>query len=298
MTERAGLLTAAVAAAAFALQAVFATSAYRAGMTPLTVLVLCDSLAAAAFWTIAGVRGSPRPARRVLLAGLALGFGPFALETWAFFVSLQRMGAALATLLLYTAPAIVALAGIVSGRDRASVRRLGALAVSWGGTALVLTGGGALRSDAGGIALALTAACGYAAMLLCVERLLDRVDAFVLAALVFSGAAATLAIAGLAGGRLSLDFAPVGWLYLALLVVVSTILAETALLIALRHVGAGMASIVFLLEPVIVAALGWALFGQRLSFRQMAGGALVLGAIVLLTSRREAEAVALPTQNA
>lgn len=285
VSHRNGTLLALAAAIGFALQAIFATYAYETGMDPITLLVLRFILSAGAFWAIIAVRRPEVPAARFLLGGLALGLVPFALESASFFLSLQYIDAGLAELLFYLSPVIVVAVAILRRRESPSPRRLGALGIALGGIVLVLAGGAALHPDPVGIGLALLAAFGYAAFVLGADHLLDHLDPFLLAALVFTGAAISLTAFGTADSRISLDFAAAGWIQVALLVIVSTIVAETAFLVAMRQVGAGTASILSLLEPVVVAGLAWILFAERLAPLQLVGGALVLGAIVLLAPR-------------
>lgn len=285
ISHRHGTLLALAAAVGFALQAIFATYAYETGMDPITLLVLRFILSAGAFWVIIAVRRPERPATRFVAGALALGLVPFALESASFFLSLQHIDAGLAELLFYLSPVIVVAVAILRRRESPSPRRLSALGIALGGIALVLAGGAALRPDPVGIGLALLAAFGYAAFVLGADHLLDHLDPFLLAALVFTGAAISLTAFGAADARISLHFAAAGWIQVALLVIVSTIVAETAFLVAMRQVGAGTASILSLLEPVVVAGLAWILFSQHLAPLQLLGGAFVLAAIVLLAPR-------------
>jgi drug/metabolite transporter (DMT)-like permease len=51
----------------------------------------------------------------------------------------------------------------------------------------------------------------------------------------------------------------------------------------LRHLPAGVASIVATLEPVMAALLAFLVLGERLQPPQLLGGAMVVGAVMLLT---------------
>ena len=53
----------------------------------------------------------------------------------------------------------------------------------------------------------------------------------------------------------------------------------------MRAVGPATASIVSTVEPVVTVGLAMALFGESLGPSQLAGGALVLGAVVVLQLR-------------
>jgi drug/metabolite transporter (DMT)-like permease len=101
-------------------------------------------------------------------------------------------------------------------------------------------------------------------------------------ALVTTGAAATFLVAGGVSGSLSYGGDGLGWILAIALV--STVLPVVAFMLGLRSVGAATASIVSTFEPVVTVALAVALFGEGLGPVQAFGGALVLGAVVVLQS--------------
>ena len=59
----------------------------------------------------------------------------------------------------------------------------------------------------------------------------------------------------------------------------------SAFLAGVVRVGPATASIVSTVEPVVTVATAMAVFGERLGPLQMAGGAFVLGAVVLLQAK-------------
>ena len=78
---------------------------------------------------------------------------------------------------------------------------------------------------------------------------------------------------------------------LALLLVlglVCTALAHTLFIASLREVTARTASVVAALEPVYGIALAFVLLGERPGVRVLTGGALIVGAALVATARREA----------
>ena len=76
----------------------------------------------------------------------------------SYFAALDRLDASLFSLLLYTFPAIVAVAAVVLGRERASRRTAIALLLASAGIVLVLAGAASGALDPLGTALGLTAA--------------------------------------------------------------------------------------------------------------------------------------------
>jgi drug/metabolite transporter (DMT)-like permease len=69
-------------------------------------------------------------------------------------------------------------------------------------------------------------------------------------------------------------------------VVIGTLLPFICMVTALRHIPAPRAAIVATLEPVLAAVFAWVLLGEELAPVQLAGGALVLGAVVWVQSHR------------
>jgi drug/metabolite transporter (DMT)-like permease len=275
-----------LSAVGFGLMAIFAKEAYRNGVSVTTLLALRFAIAACAFWAIVAARRPLSiPARGALVSGLALGAVGYAGEAGAFFAALTRLDASLTSLLLYTYPAIVFAAAVALRRERADRRRISALALATGGAALVLVGGGTGALDPLGVALALGAAVSYSAYVLLADRVLERLDPFVLSALISTGAATSFAAVGAASGSLDLHLAPAAWAWIGALAVVSTVVAISAFLVGLPKVGPATASIVSTIEPVVTVGLAMAFFGERLAGVQVAGGALVLIAVILLAAK-------------
>jgi len=287
---RSGVALALASSAGFALQAIWAMYAYEAGVNAVTLLAMRFIVASAIFGLIVAVRraraGIAFPGWRLAAFAVGLGLVPFAIESCSFFLSLNHIDAGFAELLFYVYPAIVVAFGVATRRAPADRRKMGALAVALGGIALVLLGGASVHPDPTGIALALTAAVAYAVFVLATEGVLGRMDPFLFAGLLFTGAGISLTSFGAASGQLHVDLSAAGWLQVGLLATVSTVGAETAFLVALRRIGSGTASILSSFEPLVAAALAWVLFGQALTPVQVGGGALVLLAIVLLAPRR------------
>jgi DME family drug/metabolite transporter len=82
---------------------------------------------------------------------------------------------------------------------------------------------------------------------------------------------------------------PLGWLLVIYLGVVPSALAYVMLQRGLREVAATAASVLTLVEPLTAAILAWLLFGERLTPFGFVGGALLLGAILLLSRRTVGE---------
>ncbi len=204
-----------LSACAFGAMAIFAKEAYATGATVVTLLSIRFLLAAALFWVIVAVRGAQLPSRRVILASLGLGAAGYAAQAGLFFGALTHIDASLTSLLLYLYPMLVFLGAVALRREHVTGRRVGALALASVGAALVLMSGSLGALDGVGVAMALGAAVVYAAYILVADRLIGTIDAFLMAALVTTGAAASTLVAGLGSGSLDLRFAAAGWGWIA-----------------------------------------------------------------------------------
>ena len=286
----AGTLFCLASGAAFGAMAVFGKLAYDNGATVGTLLAVRFSLAAALFWVLVPLRELRALGARDVRAGLALGACGYALQAGCYFVALGRIEASLLALLLYTFPALVAAAAVALGRERFGSRHVIAVFLATGGLTLAIAGAGTGALDPWGVALGLGAAVVYSVYILVSDGIAARVQPRVLAALVCTGAAGTLAVGSALLGELRLgDLTGAGWAWMACLAVVSTVAAITLFFAGLERVGPTSAAILSTVEPLVTVALAFVVFGERLGTIQLLGGMLVLAAVVpaTLASRRQ-----------
>ena len=265
--------------------AIFAKEAYATGASVVTLLSIRFLLAAALFWVIVAARGAQLPSRRVIIISLGLGAIGYAAQAGLFFGALTRIDASLTSLLLYLYPVLVFAGAVAMGRERVTARRIGALALASLGAALVLLSGSLGALDGAGVAMALGAAVVYATYILVADRIVGAVDAFMMAALVTTGAAASTLAVGAGSGSIDLSFGAAGWGWIAAMALGSTVLGVSAFFVGLREVGPATASIVSTAEPVVTVALATVIYSEALGAGQLAGGVLVLGAVVILQLR-------------
>jgi drug/metabolite transporter (DMT)-like permease len=219
----------------------------------------------------------------VVLAALALGAIGYAAQAGLFFSALRHIDASLTSLLLYTYPALVFCGAVALRGERVTRPKALALLLASAGAALVLLGGGTGGLEATGVALALGAGATYALYILVAEGIVARVDAFELGALVTTGAAATFLLAGAVGG--ALRFPAAGWLWIAAIAVLSTVVPIVTFMLGMERVGAATASILSTVEPVVTVGLAVAIYGDALGPLQILGGGLVLAAVLALQAR-------------
>ena len=291
----AGVALCLVSACGFGLMAIFAKQAYAAGLGMTALLAARFVLAACLLWALVAVRARraagaggaarahPRPARRVVVATLALGAIGYAAEAGLFFSALRHIDASLTSLLLYTYPALVFCGAVALRREHLTAWKALPLALASAGAALVLLGGGSGGLEATGVLLALGAGVSYAIYILVAEDVVRRIDPILLGAFVATGAAVTFLLAGVIGG--ALQFTAAGWLWIAVIATLSTVLPIVTFTLGMERVGASTASIVSTVEPVVTVSLAVMLYGDTLGPLQGLGGALVLAAVIALQTR-------------
>lgn len=279
-SEQQGVALCLTSALGFGTTAILAKLAYDADFSVLPLLALRFTFSGALLFLLIGHR---RPVRRTLLAGFALGFCVISVQAGLLFAAFSRIDASLAVVLHYSYPALVVAAALLLGREALSGRRLGALGLALAGVVLVLAAAGIGSVDALGVACALGSAVSYSAYVLLADGMVAGCDPFLLAALISAGAGlAFTAVVPLSGSEL--EVAPLGWLWLAALVLTATVLPLVAFLGGLSRIGPSSASILSTLEPVTTVALAFVIFGERLSAVQLVGATLVLGAVLVLAS--------------
>ena len=227
----------------------------------------------------------PRVARGRALPILGLGAIGYAGQSSLFYLSLQRGTAATSILLFYAYPALVCVIGWLALRERPPTRRTAcALVLSAAGTANVALATGPLAISALGVACALGSALVFALYLLAGQRLGGGVDAMTTAALVAAGAALSCATQGVLGHDLSAPAHDGARLLVAY--GVFTAAAFTLTFAALARLGARHTSVVMTLEAVFAVGLATLLLGEALGPAQIAGGACVLAATVVVARTR------------
>jgi drug/metabolite transporter (DMT)-like permease len=279
-----GTILCLASASAFGAMGVFGRLAYDDGATVGTLLAVRFVLAAVLCWALALAHGRlGKLDRRDVLVALALGAIGYATQAGGYFAALERIDPSLLALLVYTFPAIVAVAAVALGRERMERRRLVALVVVSAGLALVVAAAGIGERDPLGTALGLATAVVYSAYILASEGIAGRMAPRVLSALVCTGAAASLTTGSLVLGELRPgELAVAGWGWLACLAIVSTVVAISLFFAGLRRVGPTTASILSTVEPVVTVVLAMLVFGEVPAAAQVLGGGLVLGGVLVL----------------
>jgi drug/metabolite transporter (DMT)-like permease len=306
----AGIALVVVSAAGYGSGSVLAAPIYDTGLDWLALVQWRFLIGAALGWLWVALsserRGAVRrmPWRQVAVA-LALG-ALFTGNAGTYYAGLETVPAALAGVLVYTYPVIVAVLSLRFATRLPGRRPWVALGLAVAGTTLAL--GGIDVSTAppiSGLLLVWASAFIYSVWIILSARLSgerqDRLgsdapaaaepvgDAAVTTTVMMTATAGVYAAAGLAVGR-PMDPRSVpaeAWPLLAAVGLVASFLAIQTFYAGARRIGAARAALVSTVEPLIIVVLAWLVLSQTLAPIQLVGAALILtGVIVAQTSPR------------
>ena len=284
-----GYLLIFLAAVLWGLIGVFSKGILGAGVGPLELAFWRALLAGSLFVLQAGLtRQLKVTQRRDLLAFAAFSLVGITLFYASYTLAVQYGGVSLASVLLYSAPAFVAVAAWFFLREALTPRKLGLLALTLTGVVLVSQGGGTgITVSAPALLWGLAAALSYSSYYIFGKWALSRYSPVTINAFVMP-----LGALGLLPFVTFAPKSPAVWGLLALLAVLSTYAAYSLYYAGLKQVEASRAVLVASIEPVVAALLGASLFGERLGVWGLLGGALILGAAVTASLPARAPAVA------
>lgn len=238
-----------------------------------------------------------RPAARSIGVGLLCGASS-AVSQLCYFAALGELGIGPATLVaLGLGPLLVALGEATFLGRRPSRRLLAVVAASVAGMVLLVGGAGTTAPHGGnvlaGVLLASGAAATYAAVVLVASGASRALGAGGLNLLVFLGGALSLApVVAVSGLAVPSDAGAIA--LTAYLGLFASALAYGLYFLAARTLKSTVISVFALLEPLTASVLAWIVFGQELSALGIAGGALLLGGVLVLSRQDDLVAEAAP----
>lgn len=223
--------------------------------------------------------------------GFFLVFGSvfMALMQLSYFMAISKIQVAAAILVQYLAPVIVAVFSMIFWHERVTAKKVTALILSIAGCYLVVGGYSLelLSVNREGIIWALLSAIAFASTTLLGEKGMQRHDPWtsLTYALLFS--ALTLNVLQKPLIILSESYSIKQWASIMYIVVFGTLIPFGLYLVGVNYIRSTRTIITATLEPIAAAFMAFFLLGESLSVLQMAGGASVIAAIILLQWERE-----------
>jgi drug/metabolite transporter (DMT)-like permease len=284
----AGLTLAIIGSVLFSAKAVIVKLAYRYGVDAATLLALRMAFSLPFFivalaWSLHGAQPLSRTDHmRLIFIGL---LGYYA-ASYLDFLGLQYVTAALERLILYLSPTLVVVLSALVLRMHFGRYEWGALALCYGGIVLVfwhdvsLEGGQVLL----GSGLVFASAVCYAIYLIMSGELVRRLGAIRLTAYAMCVSSFAVFAQFAVLNPISALRQPQAVYGLSLLnALLCTVLPVFATMLAVERIGAGRASMASMIGPVSTIALAYLFLDERISIWQLAGTALVLTGIYVLT---------------
>ncbi|MFC4544461.1 DMT family transporter [Halosolutus amylolyticus] len=285
--EATGIAYVLVAATGFGTVGIFGTIASDVGLSIPTVLGFRFATATLVLWALLALRGRASLLRgRTLGWAVLLGVCGYGAMSGFYFWALEYMTAGLVAIVLYTFPAFVVGATLVTNPGRISRSLVVALALALGGVVLIV-GADPAGADPRGVLIMLGSALAYAGYVMGSERVLESADPEVLTAYVLPAAGTVFGLYGIATGAVTLPAATAttAWGVLLGLGVVGTVGPILALYAGLRRIGASRASVVSTAEPAVAVVLGAVVLAEPITASTVAGGALVLTGVIWIHRR-------------
>ncbi len=211
----------------------------------------------------------------LVLAGLA-----FSVDVGSFHLAIFGTKVANATFIGNVAPILTVIGGALFFAEHPPWRVWLALAVALVG-AWVMAGMAAPAAVGAGDAFALLAACAYAGYLLIIKRLRNTLDAPTATLWSAAVSAIALTVAALMRGETMIPSTLVGWAAVVLLGFGSHAMGQGLTSLAIGRTPVGVVALVLLAQPPFSALLAWGVLGEAMTALQMAGGAIILAAVLM-----------------
>lgn len=271
-----------LAASLWAFLGPFAKIAFREGVSPMEVAFWRAVLAWGFFGAHAVLRRQVRVALRDVPALVAFGVTGVAMFYGIYQLAVERGGAALAAVLLYTAPAWVTVLSRLLYAEAVTLAKLGALFLTLAGVAGISIGAGGdlgpgFQIDAPAVLLGLAAGLCYSMYYIFGRHFSGRYTSPNLFLYMLPIGAVCL----YPWVRFS-DKSPAAWAALVLIAMFCTYGAYYCYYLGIKHLEISRASIAATLEPVVAAVVAYFWWGEIFTPIGYAGSALILIAVLLV----------------
>ena len=274
-----GVILIVISAASFGTLAIFGRYAYAAGLDIFTLLFLRFTFSALLMAVLLIFRRESLPRGGTLGRLVGMGALGYVGQSFSYLTAIKYASAGLVALLLYLYPTIVAVLSTIFLKEKINRVKIIALGLATLGAALTANPQGGQWT---GILLALSAAAIYSVYIIVGTGVMQQVSAVQSSTVIFTAA-------GIVYGALTAINGPhwpvtsAGWLALAAVTLIATVIPVATFLAGLKRIGPTDASMLSTLEPVVTVLLAALLFGEALPPVTLLGGGLILAAVLLLT---------------
>lgn len=279
MKRLTGIILIAISAASFGTLAIFGRYAYAENIDTFTLLFLRFGFSASFMTIMLILRKEPFPRGRILAQLIGMGGIGYAGQSFLYLTAIKFASAGLVALLLYLYPFFVAILSMIFLKEKLTRTKAIALVIALCGTALTV---GPVSGQIIGAVMAIVAALGYSIYIIIGANVMKHVSPFQSSTVIFTSASVVYGILTFSNG-IHLPQTNFGWMVIAGIVIVSTIIPVTTFLAGLERIGPTNAAMLSTVEPIVTVLLATWLFGDQLLPIVLIGGGLILMAVVLLT---------------
>jgi drug/metabolite transporter (DMT)-like permease len=285
-----GLALAIAGSVLFSGKAIVVKLAYRHGVDATTLIAL-RMIFSAPFFALTYLwvsRGRPPLTRADHGKLVVIGLLGYYAASYLDFLGLKFISAGLERLILYLNPTLVLLISVLVLGRRLARPDLVALALAYAGIALVFwhdvnfEGSGTVL----GAALVFASAACYAVYLVMSGELVGRVGALRLTSYAMLVSTAAVLVQFVLLNPLTALAQPPPVLWLSVFnAFFCTVLPVFATMLAIERIGAGSTALAAMVGPVATIALAYLFLGETVSLWQLAGTALVLAGVYVLSRK-------------
>jgi drug/metabolite transporter (DMT)-like permease len=259
-------------------------------LRPIDPLILSQSRATFSFIVLLAALVLFRGWRRLLIPAAdfgrmsVLGILGVAASNYLYYLAIQRTNVATAIILQYTAPVWVLLYTVARGLQKATLQRVGAVALAVTGITLVIGifGSGGFRLDSIGVMAALGAAFSFAFYNVGGHRILARYDRWTVLLFVIFSASIFWMIVNPPWKVTAAHYSAEQWLFLLVFSLISVLGPFSLYFAGLQHLEPTSAIVVSCLEPVFSIVIAAVALGEVMRPLQTVGIVLVLVAILVV----------------
>ena len=231
-----------------------------------------------------GGRSALSLARKEVWRCFLLGIVGMSMANFFYYVAIAKTTVATAIILFYTAPVWVLVYLLARGRQRATLRRVGAVAAAVVGCGLAIGIGGPahLRLNALGLASGLMGACAFAFYNIYGHSVLAKNERWRVLVYAFLGATLFWLIVDPPWKIAAAHYSAAQWGFMATFAVVSILLPFSFYFAGLQYLDATRAVVTSCLQPVFAILFAAAFISESLHGLQVVGIAIVLAASVAI----------------
>lgn len=282
-TKAKGYILAAIAAATYGMNPLFALPLYKEGMNPDSVLFFRYLIAIPILGIMIKARGRNFVIKKKeVLPLIAMGI-LVAVSSLSLFQSYNYMEAGIASTLLFVYPVMVTLIMALFFKEKVTLLTVLCILMTLGGIALLYKGGDGSTLSLTGTLLVMTSALSYAVYIISVNRpMLKNVATLKLTFYVLLFGLSLFFIRVDFGVSLIIPDKWYLWLNLIALAVFPTAISFLCTTSAIQYIGSTPTAILGALEPVTAVFFGVAIFGESLTFRIISGIMLIILAVTFI----------------